>query len=465
MKRNSIQKPNKSPAKILKAPSHDSNQSKTSHPNSEERLRAVDRRITRRRSIYMAVIVLFIMILTVALILNVMRRNAPKPQFLFIQEGDIEHRISSDALLVRQDQLINATSTGVVKPLIQEGSKVSYGQTVALIIDQVSEPSINELKNCEQQIAALQIELMNQGKGLGARGIYDESDRDLSEIVDLIRRESMRNVLHNTESFKSSIKVMIERRNNRLQSVDFQDARLNELKTQKQIIESRIGLAAGTLTAKLAGIISYHLDGYEDELTPQALDSLTWDQYDRYTTSSVMQLIAGRVVSTNEPVARITDGVYQYLVLSIPSGFLLNFEEKSVHTIRVPLLGMDIKHCVVVKVHLFQDQSLVVFRTDMQLSKLLNKRTFEAGIAVKNSHGLRIPVSAIMDFDKETNSGSIFIVQGGYVRKAGIDIVDYDREYAIIKPDGNSEYQPKVNGYLVKNPSSVREGESIGGTR
>ena len=49
----------------------------------KEKLKAVDRRKARSRSVSMIFFTLIIMLLTVILIMNVMKSGAPKPQFMF----------------------------------------------------------------------------------------------------------------------------------------------------------------------------------------------------------------------------------------------------------------------------------------------------------------------------------------------------------------------------------------------
>lgn len=432
------------------------------HQNAK--LIAVERRRARSRSITMSVFALFIVFLTVLAVLAIMQKSAPKPQFMFIQKGTIEHTVASTGLIIRDESTINAPANGTVKPLIQEGSRVSYGQSVAVIIEKSSEDSLTALKNCDQQIANLQIELIILGKGPGARVIFDETDKEIAELVNLARKDSMQGLLSNIDSYKSSINVLIDRRDTRLLSIDFKDSRLNELKAQKKELEKKIGLVAGTMTAKSPGIISYQIDGLESALTPKIADTITMEEYNNFIDNYKTILTTDSIVEKNDPILRITSGIYQYIALKLPASSSKNFAVNTFHVIKVPLHGTSIPNCKVIRVVQTKSDLLVIFKTDRQLDRFSDKRVIQTDISVNTSVGMRIPFNSIMNFSAKHMKGEVLLVSGGFTKKANVLIVDYDREYAIIKAVPGEKFGPEISGYLVKNPDSIKEGENIGGT-
>ncbi|MHB1483160.1 MAG: HlyD family efflux transporter periplasmic adaptor subunit [Saccharofermentanales bacterium] len=429
----------------------------------EAKLRAVERRKTRSRSITMTIIFLVILIFTVFLILNIMKKVSPKPQFMFIQNGTIEHVTGATGLIIRDDVLMKSPADGTLKPLIEEGNRVSYGQDVAIIINKGSDESLLELENCEKQISDLQKELINKGKGPGARVIYEETDKDIAQLMNLARKESIQDSLINMDSYQTSIDVMLERRNTRLLSIDFNDSRLNALKTQKSDIERTLGLFAGTVKSKTSGIVSYHIDGLEEQIDIAKIMSLTHQQYKEFIKNSKNSLTADNAVTKNEPIIRITSGIYQYIAFYLTNTKQASFKVNSIHTVKVPLDSTTITNCKVVKSIPSNKDLFIILKTDRQLDRFSDRRTIEADISVKITEGLRIPVSSIIDFNKTAKTGKIMIVSGGYTRIAKITVIDYDREHAIIEAVKGQKYTPGLYGYLVKNPESIKEGENIGG--
>lgn len=426
------------------------------------KLRAVDKRRARSRSVTMTFFALLIVTAAIFIINNIVNKTAPKPQFMFIQKGTLEHTSGATALLVREEVLMKSPAAGTVKPLIEEGNRVSFGQNIAMIIGTGADTTLNELQNCEQQISDLQIDLINEGKGPGARVIYDETNEDIAELVDLARKESIQGALINMDSYQTSITVLMERRDTRLLAIDFKDSRLTELKKQKTNLEKSLGTNSGTIVSKNSGIVSYHLDGLEESLSFKKIASITVDQYKKEIEKSNLYLTTTESVKKNDSVLRITTGIYQYIVMLLPDTSAASFKKGSIHTVKVPLDGTEIGNCSVVRAVQTGNDLFIIFKTDRQLDRFSDRRTIQTDIAIKKTEGLRIPYSSIQNFDKTNSTGEIMIVSGGYTRKAKIKVLDYDREYAIIEAVKGGQYTPALYSYLVKNPESVKEGENIG---
>ena len=429
----------------------------------EAKLRAVEKRKARSRSVTMTVFVLLIMIFTVFIILKIMKQTAPKPQFMFIQNGVLEHTAGATGLLLRDEVLMRAMADGTVKPLIEEGNRVSYGQSIAIIIDKGAESSLAALKNCEQQISDLQRELINQGKGPGARVIYDEADKDIAELVNLVRKDSIQGLLSNMNSYETSVDVLLERRYTRLLSIDFNDSRLTELKLQKTNLEKDLGIASGTIKSKTSGIVSYHIDGLEEAFQVKDIQALTPEQYKDFIQTSKPYVTTGETIKKDDPIVRITSGIYQYIAFLLPDTQVSAFPAGSTHTLKIPLDGTTIKNCQVIKSIQDGKDLFIIFQTDRQLDRFSDRRTIQADITTRSSEGMKIPVSSIIGFNEEQRTGEIMIVSSGYTRIAKIHIIDYDRNDAIVEGVKDEKYSPAVNGYLVENPASIKEGENIGG--
>lgn len=431
-----------------------------------ERLMRIERRKARSRAIFLSVLVLFIMLVMAVLILVVMRNTKPSPQFLFIQKGKLTHYVQGDVLILRDDSVADAPSSGQVKPLVTEGMRVSRGQKLALVIPTGLERQLDELDKCEQDIVDLQLELMSQGKGSGARAIYNESAVALSSIVNLVRGDVVNQTLRNLPAYEAAMTVIIEQRSGKLAAVDFHDARLDQLLMQKQSLEQSLGLASGTLTSSQPGIVSFHLDGFEESLGIAAIESLTYPTYqDALQKAQTFQTVA-QEVGSGEPVLRVTSSLEHYLALYLEGVQPADLPADRRYTIHVPSEGIEITHCRLVRADNQGQGSFAIFRSDRRVEWFSDRRSFAAELAVSETEGMRIPRVSLIDFDTSSRTASILMVTGGYTRLVPVQILDYDREYAIIdsSPDaGEDDLKPSLSAVIVANPESIGEGEFIGG--
>lgn len=431
-----------------------------------ERLMRIEKRKARSRAIFLSVLVLFIMLVMAVLILVVMRKTKPNPQFLFIQKGKLTHYAQGDVLILRDDSVANAPSAGQVKPLVTEGMRVSRGQKLALVIPSGLERQLDELDKCEQDIVDLQLELMNQGKGSGARAIYNESAVALSSIINLVRGDVVNQTLRNLPAYEAAMTVIMEQRSGKLAAVDFHDARLDQLLMQKQSLEQSLGLASGTLTSSQPGIVSFHLDGFEESLDVAAVESLTYSTYQDALQKVQTFQMAAQEVGSGEPVLRVTSSLEHYLALYLEGVQPEDLPEDRRYTIHVPSEGIEIANCRLVQAESQGPGSFAIFRSDRRVEWFSDRRSFAAELAVSETEGMRIPRVSLIDFDPSSRTASILMVTGGYTRLVPVEIIDYDREYAIIdsSPDaGEEDLKPSLSAVIVANPESIGEGEFIGG--
>lgn len=430
--------------------------------DKRRKLEHVERKKSRSQSISMSIFVVFIMIITVMIILRVMKSSAPKPQFMFIQEGTIENSINTEALFIRDEMILKSPDNGYLKPVIQAGNRVAFGQTAASVMKEGSDENLVTLKNYEKQIAELRNELMLDGKGPGAKEIYDEANEDISAQIDIIRRDVLNGVFAGSAINKSSIEIAMQRRESRLVSIDFKDSRLDELKRRKQQLEDKLEIIAGHITIQTPGIVSYSIDGLEEVLIPPDSDKLSIDEYKEYLKNTSKESTIGKYLETDDAALKVITGIYQHIAVSLPASQDSDFAEETIHTLNVPDKGVVIDGCKVVRKLVQGDDVLVIFKTDRQLSRFSDYRTIGVSLSTSVTRGSRIPYSAIFEISDDGKNGKIMIVINGYARKLNVNIVVHDSDYAIIEASEETDAKMLQNGYLVKNPSSVEEGENLG---
>lgn len=431
-------------------------------PFSAQRLARIERRKARNRAIGLSIFVLVIMLVTVLLIITVMQQAKPDPRFLFIQEGELAHTVQSTGLIIRDEKVFTATSAGLLKPLATEGSRAAKGQKLALIIPEDKEEQLTELQKCEQDIVDLQTELMNDGKGAGAQAIFAESGASLGSIVNLIRSDVAKGSLANLSIYSSSISVVLQQRTVKLMTIDFNDSRLAALETTRETLEKALGLDSGTLVCETPGIVSFKLDGLETVLGPGLAMSLTATDCQKYINEDAGNPDQSLAVKKDEPVLRISSNAFQHLAFVLPEMNPAVFGIDQVTEISIPEDGVVIKNCQVVRSESAGLSALVVFKTDRKVEWLSDRRTFNAELTTSVTRGLKVPVSALIDHDETTRKASLMIVSGGYTRICLVEVVDIDREQAIIKAIETETYKPAVSTILVANPESIEAGEFIG---
>ncbi len=429
---------------------------------SARRLQAIERRKARSRAVGMAMFVLVIMLVTVLLIIEVMQQARPQPRFIFLSEGRIDDTVRAQGLIIRDETVYTAPASGLIKPLAAEGSRTAAGQKLALIIPADREEQLRELQKVEKDLTELQIELMNSGKGSGARAIYDESHAALAGLAGLIRGDTSRSDLSNLSTYQASITVLLEQRTGKLAGIDFRDARITELQSLRHQLELSLGLDSGTLYCQDPGIVSYKLDGLEATLRNEIVLELPPTQvHELLSGTREMQTAAGQV-SVEQPVLRLTSSHRQAFAFILPDVGVSDLALDHLYDITLPNDHLTITGCSLLRVEPFADGVFAVFSSDRMVERLSDRRTVQADLTLTSTSGLRAPVSALFDLDENRDEASLMTVLNGKTQTIRVAVIDRDREFAIVDGLAGEALQPALSTVIVVNPESIGEGEFIG---
>ncbi len=427
-----------------------------------ERLIRIERRKSRNRAVSLSIFVMAIMLVTILLIIAVMKQVSPNPSLMFIQEGTVVHNIQGTGLVIRDEQTFEAPASGLIRTLVAEGSRVSKDQKLAMIVPENMESQLAELQKCENDLISLQINLMNAGKGAGAQAIFDESAAALANLVSLVRLDVSKGDLSNMSGYATSISVILEQRTTNLLAIDFNDSRLDELEARKASLESALGLEAGSIYAPKPGIVSYRYDGLESSLDLDMAWDLSVSDIQEYMNQSDPQNNDQTTVKDGQTILKVSSGLVQNLAFVLDSTDPEAFPVGSIHEIKIPNDDLVIGSCEVVRSEAFGSKTLIVFETDRKVERLMNRRTVVAELTLSQTTGLKVPVSALIDYDETDATASLMMVVKGRTRTCKVNVIDQGREFAIVEGIETEPYQPALSSVLVSNPQSIEEGELIG---
>ncbi len=393
-------------------------------------------------------------------VLYVVDYVAAKPAYAFATKGTIEHTIGATALLVRNESVLKSSYTGSLLTQATEGSRVAKKQLLAMVIPSGMESTVNELRSVERQIVDIERSLMESGKGAGAKAIFNDINNEIAPIISTIRNDAIMGNLSNMTSYSSSIRVLMEKRDLEIEQIDFQSEQLNTLKKTESTLKKQLESQAASLYAEEEpGIVSFKLDGHEDLNLDTIMNMMDYQVADLIKNSN--SIITGDLdVKSDEPVIRIVKNDTQYLACMIPGAILADFAVGSEHVIRVPSEGIAITGCKVLRSAYATEGLFVIFSTNSQVERLLDRRTVKIEIVQTKKTGIRIPISALVDPDYDKKIAMILINDSGYARGFMVWIEDYDREYAIVSPITEGS-EPKLSSIVITNPNTVKDGRKV----
>lgn len=185
----------------------------------------------------------------------------------------------ADAIIVRDETIVEPTLTGVMEPSVSEGERVSaYAGIGAVVTGTIAESKINEINLLNKEIDAIE-------KNVGESGILAIADDKVESTLELslnnLRYSAAKNDVGDAVTVAENIRVLIERKAG-VTTSSTALLKLEELTRRRDAIAATLGGSHKTLYAPVGGLYSDNMDGLEDVLTKDIVETVTPEAIDSY---------------------------------------------------------------------------------------------------------------------------------------------------------------------------------------
>lgn len=350
---------------------------------------------------------------------------------------ELDDTVETTGWLVRSEQVLTGSGSGIVRLTPAEGEKVNRGATVALLYADAEalerserlEALRNEEAQMEAALAATDDDSAAQGD-LSGRAVVDAmvNLRTAVEGGDFTRLESQ------TSSFKSAVYQQARRNGD----ADALTAALSSTRSEIDALRAQTVESVGRVTVDESGIFSGQVDGYETVLLPSEVESLTPDDLDNLEER-------GLAVGENALAKLITDSTW-YFVFPLSGSDAARLTVGGTVTVRfsrdwagevdmkVERIGADL-----------QGRSAVVLSSNRYLSDttLLRRQTVELVFA--RQVGIRVPTGALRveteeRTDPETGAvteekvNCVYVKVGVTAERKPVTILAQGEDFYLVKP-------------------------------
>lgn len=431
----------------------------------QEQRQRQERRGAGRRLVIMGVFVLVTLFLTLAMIQMVIRSTAPEPKLYIVREGSIVSEIFANALLVRNEVLLDSPAAGMFMPAANDGDKVRKDQVLGRVISAQGEDLWEDLSEIDYKISTRQLELMATGQLGRAEIVYESTDDKLLPLVNQIRRGDRVFNLAETDLLAERMQVIVDERNKRLMAVDGGDETLSALFAEKNKAEEKLSALATNLISPVSGLVCYGPDSLTARLNGDSLISKTPEEIKNLMKTLLHpEINSAREVKKAEDIAFVVQDVYQYIAFLLPERQAAEFPLDRRYDIVFPNEGIKVEQAGLELAQADKDNLFLVFKTDKELGPLINQRILHAKILLESDRGLKVPKEALLFPDEHNSSlAHVMLVRSGYVYDEAVEVLKMDEDYAIISSPIGAQHELAMGSIIVQNPAAVTAGEQLGG--
>ena len=326
---------------------------------------------------------IFIIIFIYVLIRIFMSMQKETLSIYEVQNSYIDTNISTTALIVREEKLINADSSGYVSYYVRDGEKIGKDKTVYTIdetgsvYEKIKDKDSDALTMSQDALSEVRTRIAN------FENYFDYSN--YSEIYNF-RYDIENAVLELTNE------ALIEQ----LTSLD--DAATN-VSTYKKVNTTE------------SGIITYYKDGYESfNINNFKASDVDKGNYKKTT------LKTGEIINAGEPVYKLVTSENWYLVAPLTKEEKRALNDKQ--TVRINIHNSSKNITCNFRLDEVDDKYFIIIALNQQMVNYINDRFIDIVILMDQKNGLKIPNSSITEKD-------IYKIPKEFLSK-GSDSVDED---------------------------------------
>jgi len=381
-----------------------------------------------------------------------------------LKSGAIDSSVKGTAYFIRKEVTIPATMNGKLIKSYVEGEKVASGSVIGYIVDENQESTITEVKSIESRIKSAQTQI-NESKAVSS-DTTQKLDDQIRQKTSQLALNSMDGKIPEYNSLKKDIDLLLKEKSQFVLGDTSTDSYITGLQAERLILQNKLNGSTKNILASVGGVISYHIDGFEDEfsnldianISPKYLEGLKLDNQDEPSNNVV----------TDQKVIKIMGEIYYYVAVVIDDNTDTSIlKEGSI----VSMLSEDRTfqtQANVVSVKNVDGKILAVFKSTSAMANTSPFRKLKIEVICNNSSGIIVPISCLFDPTDNWSVANLAVINANYIQFKRVKILTKNKEYAIIDNieffdmnDYNAENLIRINDLFILEPSKVYEGQVI----
>lgn len=366
----------------------------------------------------------FLLALLVIAFLILRPRLFPGSKETVIMMANADQRQMVDCVIIRDESVTLSESTARVEYIAPENSLVAADSTVAnLYATGYSESLLNNLETTRKKIQDYHKQLLANIVDSQLQELDQRVNRKAIEFKNLITRQTIGNL----KTVASQLETEMVRRQDYLRQNKRGDSKLTKLYDEENARLSSIQSWRTVSNADRDGVVSFYIDGYESDLTPDALKTLSIAQ--------VRSVLAGeRLENTRQT---LNNGIYR--IVNQNRWYVAVLYNGNTWT---PMVGQnnyyiqmegfeDLSYTAsVYSVQKENDSTLAVFEVRDPIGPLIYRRTGRAQFSITLT-GLSVRVEALYNENGQMGVWLYDVPGGTFVP---VEVLSTDGNIAMIQP-------------------------------
>ena len=368
-----------------------------------------------KKDIKDAVFLTVIICLVIVALFAIISLAASPTNTFILQKNKISSEDSKVGYIIREEHIIDETKdiNTTIEPIKGEGERVS------------AKNAVFKYYNVDQEEITKQIDDLNaqiQEALLGQTDLFSSDVKSIESQIEMqLNDVKEENNMQNVKEFKNNIANYIIKKAKIAGSLSAAGQYINDLISQRSKLEQSLNDGSKFINSIYSGVVSYRIDGLENELTIDKLNDLTVKELEQ------LNITTGQIVAKSTNQAKIVNNFECYI--AIPFGKEVFEKTHEGDTVLLRIFGNREIKAKVFKIIDEGNKSIVIYKIADEVEDLINYRKIAVDVIWWEYEGLMVPKSTIL-YDNVLSY--VIRKKNGKFEKILIKILKQNDNYCII---------------------------------
>jgi putative membrane fusion protein len=333
-----------------------------------------------------------------------------------IEYGGIQETDRVTAYIIRDESVYLANKTGALSYYAMEGEQVRKGVKILDIHP-------GDVISGDGTYAKIMDRIQRFN---GGESIFSDDIKRINAHIKVLTKQKNDALAEKENAREESLENQINRLNVKKQYIQASDSKVRSEIVKENAVIGGYGMKPDQYISQKNGIISYYVDGYESEFTPENMTLLTRDKLQNLNVEAFN--LARETTLANEPLFKLVNHNEWYAAFWVASENIVKYEKGKVAYLNLPLGQVE------GKIHDIIDENgewLVILKFNRYYEDFAKIRKIDTEVITSDNKGLTVKNESITTVDGEP---------GVYVKsKSGdfiftpVKIITSDGEWCLVE--------------------------------
>ena len=381
------------------------------------------------------VLLSIIIIVLIFLAVNIVRLFNKPIETTLVKNGELIKYEEVTGYIVRDETVIDLSNyDGVMQVVTEDLNKVRAGGVIANFVSSSEKDLMKKIEELDKKIE----EAMET-----QQTIYpsDVKALDASIQVELYENIKNNNDINSIKENKSKVNTSIKKKAQIVGELSPVGSKLKELINERNDYEKQINNGKKELISPRSGIVSYRVDGYENNFTKDNISNMTWGDLSSYKLNS------NQMVPVSNKNVKVVNNFESYIAIFMNSPESKNANLNDKLYLRFQNTGENLIPASIEYISEEAGGRLIVLKIQENNEELTKYRKINLDVVWWSYTGFKLHKSVISQKEVTNVAGqyittlsSVTIPKAGYNETAYVKIVKEFGDYVIVDNYTDKEY-------------------------